>query len=201
MKNLKVLFVSTNFLLFSLLQTLSIDDYIIDFERKKIDNICNGLKKDFNIYDVAIYDDNCLRNIKTFDVDKVFKMKMDGKNILLIGEREEFYIREMIGKGVRGIVSSNSPKESLVEAIRNVIGGKEYICYEVTKSLVSDIRYEELLTKTEIKIINYLNEGLGYRQIAEKVDRSPKTINKHIENIKNKLGVESIKELKQTLIK
>ena len=49
----------------------------------------------------------------------------------------------------------------------------------------------ERLTKRELEILQLLAEGLRYRQIAEQLFISPRTVGTHIEHILSKLGVRS----------
>lgn len=47
------------------------------------------------------------------------------------------------------------------------------------------------LTEREMHVLKYLVDGLDYKKIAEKLDISPNTIRKHIDNIYKKLHVTS----------
>ncbi len=47
------------------------------------------------------------------------------------------------------------------------------------------------LTEREMQVLKHLVDGLDYKQIAEKLDISPNTIRKHIDNIYKKLYVTS----------
>ncbi len=49
----------------------------------------------------------------------------------------------------------------------------------------------ENLTEREMQVLKHLVDGLDYKQIAEKLDISPNTIRKHIDNIYKKLHVTS----------
>jgi DNA-binding NarL/FixJ family response regulator len=49
----------------------------------------------------------------------------------------------------------------------------------------------ERLTKRELEILELLAEGLRYRQIAEQLFISPRTVGTHMEHILSKLGVRS----------
>jgi DNA-binding NarL/FixJ family response regulator len=47
------------------------------------------------------------------------------------------------------------------------------------------------LTERERQVLKWLVDGLDYKNIAEKLDISPNTIRKHIDNIYKKLHVTS----------
>lgn len=50
---------------------------------------------------------------------------------------------------------------------------------------------EEILTARERQVLGLIADGDTNRQIADKLDLSPKTVNRHVENIFGKLGVSS----------
>lgn len=66
------------------------------------------------------------------------------------------------------------------------------------KSLFSGVgnsKNKILLTPTEIKVITFVSGGLSEKEIACCLNKSCKTIRKHIENIKKKSGLSKNTEL------
>ena len=53
----------------------------------------------------------------------------------------------------------------------------------------------ERLSDRELEIFNLIGQGLGVRQIAEKLHLSVKTVETHREHIKEKIGLKSSREL------
>ena len=53
------------------------------------------------------------------------------------------------------------------------------------------------LSDRELQVFQLVGEGRTTRQIAAMLGRSIKTIESHVEHIKNKLGIESAAELAQ----
>jgi DNA-binding NarL/FixJ family response regulator len=49
----------------------------------------------------------------------------------------------------------------------------------------------QLLTSREIDVLQLLAGGFTYRQVADRLQRSPHTIQTHVKNIYQKLGVHS----------
>ena len=47
------------------------------------------------------------------------------------------------------------------------------------------------MTSREIEVLGFLSDGLGQREIAQRLSISPKTVAAHIEHILPKLGVHS----------
>ena len=49
----------------------------------------------------------------------------------------------------------------------------------------------QLLTSREIDVLQRLAGGFTYRQVADQLQRSPHTVQTHVKNIYQKLGVHS----------
>ena len=54
---------------------------------------------------------------------------------------------------------------------------------------------KRVISEQEELIIFYLSKGLSQKEIGEELNLSPKTVNNHITNIHNKLGINKISEL------
>ncbi len=50
----------------------------------------------------------------------------------------------------------------------------------------------EPLSRSELRVLIHLAQGLGYKDIAQRLEREPETIEKHAKNIRRKLGVRAI---------
>ena len=86
------------------------------------------------------------------------------------------------------------------DAVIKVAGGEKYYRERTLDILYAGTKYDTILTQREKEILNYLQEGLSYKEIAQHINRANSTVNKHIENIKDKLGVKGIKELREMLM-
>ena len=62
------------------------------------------------------------------------------------------------------------------------------------------VREDNQLTKREQEICFYLKKGWTYREISEKLFISVHTVNKHIKNIYQKMGVNSRAALQAKLL-
>lgn len=54
---------------------------------------------------------------------------------------------------------------------------------------------KRVISEQEELIIFYLSKGLSQKEIGEELNLSPKTVNNHITNIHNKLGINKTSEL------
>ncbi|MHC4132369.1 MAG: response regulator transcription factor [Planctomycetota bacterium] len=63
------------------------------------------------------------------------------------------------------------------------------------KSTFEDSHLAEPLTKTELKVLKMILQGMGNKQIAYKLDRSLRTVELHRNHIIHKFGVDNVVDL------
>lgn len=133
------------------------------------------------------------------------KAKFPGVNIvaLTIHEDEEYFF-QMLNAGASGYVPKRAAPEELITAIRAAAGGEVYLYPSMAKLLVRDYlnadKPEEKidlggLTDREHEVFTMLAEGASNQEIAEALVISPKTVERHRENIMRKLNLHSRSEL------
>lgn len=66
---------------------------------------------------------------------KIIKQAPEIKIIGVSINNQPTYARNMLQLGARGYVTKNSTKEEMIEAIKQVHGGKEYVCKEVKSKM------------------------------------------------------------------
>lgn len=98
---------------------------------------------------------------------------------------DEFY--RATKAGAAGFVLKAMPLECLLEAIRTVYRGGQYIPPEIAAHV--DERTLPRLSPRETEILNLLAKGLGNREIAAQLGVVEGTVKLHITGIFNKLGV------------
>jgi DNA-binding NarL/FixJ family response regulator len=107
--------------------------------------------------------------------------------------------------GANGYVLKQDPTETLVAAMRKVIGGGVFLSEKmqqvVLQHYLSGARggtsIVNALSPREFEVFQLIGQGLGTSQIAAKLARSVKTIEAHRATIKQKLGLKSGIELTQ----
>ncbi len=111
-------------------------------------------------------------------------------------------IFEAIKAGAVGYLLKEEKPEVIVRAIEEIIefGGAPMspriarktmnLLAQATPSVQADNNTEKLSDR-EMQVLKFLVDGLDYKNIAEKLDISPNTIRKHIDNIYKKLYVTS----------
>jgi len=123
---------------------------------------------------------------------------------LTIHEDEEYFF-QMLDAGASGYVPKRAAPEELITAIKAAAMGEVYLYPSLAKLLVRDffnverIADEKVnldgLTKREREVLTRLAEGESNDQIATLLVISPKTVERHRENIMRKLNLHSRSEL------
>lgn len=117
----------------------------------------------------------------------------------------EYTIMECIINGARGIVWKESSPEDLINAINTVASGERY--FEIPESRMVNEVFQHMQTSNDEKnnfaeisereqeVLTYFAKGLSYKQIGEKLNISPRTVESHKNNILSKLNLHSTAEL------
>jgi two-component system, NarL family, response regulator NreC len=123
---------------------------------------------------------------------------------LTIHEDEEYFFK-MLEAGASGYVPKRAAPEELLIAIRAAASGEVYLYPSLAKLLVKDYLDQEHpadmksnldgLTGREHEVLTYLAEGANNEKIASALVISPKTVERHRENIMRKLNMHSRSEL------
>ena len=112
-------------------------------------------------------------------------------------------VMEAVKLGVRGIVLKESSPEVLVDCVRRVYRGEQWLEREtVTRALQRVLNRDgverdagESLTPREIEIVRMVAQGMRNKVIAERLSISEGTVKVHLHNVYEKLGVDGRLEL------
>jgi two-component system response regulator NreC len=123
---------------------------------------------------------------------------------LTIHEDQEYFFK-MLDAGALGYVPKRAAPEELLRAIRAAAAGEVYLYPSLAKLLVTDYLNQEHpaaekanldgITDREREVLTYLAEGTSNEEIAASLVISPKTVERHRENIMRKLNLHSRAEL------
>jgi len=105
--------------------------------------------------------------------------------------------------GARGIVLKESSPDTLLECIRRVSRGEQWIDSETMTRALDTIRRREsmtsdpnrTLTARELEIVRMIAQGLRNKAIAERLLISEGTVKIHLHNVYEKLGLDGRLEL------
>lgn len=125
--------------------------------------------------------------------------------VILSMHSDEGYVLRALKAGARGYLLKDAAESDLIEAIKAVSQGKTYFSSEISKMLVEDYIREirsrgvedsyELLTSREREILQLLVEGNSNKDIANRLNVSPHTVETHRRNLQDKLNLHSFAEL------
>lgn len=108
---------------------------------------------------------------------------------------DEFNIIKMLRAGAQGYLLKNVQPEEMGKAIRDVHLQGYYYSGPVTGKLVSLMQKEsstaDELSKVEEEFLGYCCTELTYKEIAERMFKSPRTIDNYRDSLFSKLGVTS----------
>lgn len=136
---------------------------------------------------------------------KELRERFPDKQILVFSMRDEkIYAERALKAGACGFVPKNGHPDMLVQAIRDVLGGRLFITDDVQQHILqkmvrSNTNQERSLldglSNRELEIFTLIGQGLHPRDIAKRTGISQRTVETHRENIKNKLNFRSTTEL------
>jgi DNA-binding NarL/FixJ family response regulator len=112
------------------------------------------------------------------------------------------YLLQMIDAGAEGFLPKHAAANDLLQAIRAVHGGQKYVHPSMIEALVEGYRGKgrgragpEVLTDRQKQVLRLIAQGKTSGQVGQELGLSPRTVDRHIENIMKKLGVRSRLEL------
>lgn len=127
--------------------------------------------------------------------------------VILSMHFDETLVRQALRSGVRGYLLKNSVVEELLLAIRAAGRGEIYLSPAISEIVVSDLMAGqnaspfEQLSAREREVLKLIAEGATNKTIAEAMNISIKTVEKHRTNLMSKLNVHDLVGLVRIAIK
>ncbi|MDP2360373.1 MAG: response regulator transcription factor, partial [bacterium] len=124
------------------------------------------------------------------------------------------YVQAAFAAGAHGYVTKDTPLSELVRVLELVLAGRRAVGEGLADLLLDD--YGDLvrgrqtapapsildrLSPREREVLQLLAEGAGTRQIAARLNLSPKTVESHRAMLMEKLGLHSVAELTKLAIR
>lgn len=153
-----------------------------------------NLGADIVFVDISLEDESGL------DVAKYIKnVNPKLKVVILSSHKEEFYVINALEMGVDGYIHKNVDQAELVKGINKILKGSTFYSNEISGLLI-DNAYNRpkglpFLTPKEREVIRYVIDGYSNKEIADKMDISPRTIETHRANVLNKFNLKNTTEL------
>lgn len=89
--------------------------------------------------------------------------------------------------GASGFVAKDTPLPGLVEAIRHVRTGEQFLPPEIARRLAGQISTQ--LSPRELEVLKLIGKGHSNKEIGAELDVTEATIKAHVTNVLSKLGV------------
>ncbi len=111
----------------------------------------------------------------------------DARIIALTSYDGDQDIFRALDAGVRGYLLKEMVHTEVLRAIRTVAAGKRLVPSEIAERLPEAIA-GPALTPREIDVLVLVAQGMGNKEIGERLGTAPGTVKMHIQNILGKLG-------------
>ena len=157
-----------------------------------------ALKPDVVIVDLSLKSSSGLELIK-----QLRAQELKAKLLVFTMRGEGIYAERALRAGADGYITKEEGTEKAIEAIRVLMQGKRYLSGGMAEKLMDNLTGHspgvedavESLSDRELEVLELIGDGLGSREIAEKLHLSIKTIESHREHIKTKLGLDRASQL------
>lgn len=179
----------------------AIGDIVNSFNNFKVSCLCKNGKelieeiKLRNIPDLVLMDVNMpiMNGIETTQF--LFENYPEIRVLALTVEEDENTILKMIRAGAKGYLLKDTNKETLEKAMIKTIETGYYHSNNVSEILMNNFyignHTENTLKENELLFLKLICSELTYKEIAEKMNLSPKTIDGYRDNLFLKLNVKN----------
>lgn len=136
-----------------------------------------------------------------FDAAREIKAKKFSTEIIFLTmHRDEDMFNEAIDLGAKGFVLKDSALADIIDCVKAVVSKEHYTSHALTSFLINRSRRSiglteqqptiNDLTATERRVLKLIAENLTSKEIGEQLFISPRTVEKHRENICQKLNLQ-----------
>jgi DNA-binding NarL/FixJ family response regulator len=149
--------------------------------------------------DVVVLD-ICMPGMSGLEVcRKIREDKLPTRLVILTAALKDEDMADAVHLGVHGIVLKEMAPQLLIQCIRKVYAGEQWLERRATRQILEKMLRREtgtrevidVLTPREIELIRLVAAGLRNKEIADKLFISEGTVKVHLHNIYKKLNVDS----------
>ncbi|MBL8000557.1 MAG: response regulator transcription factor [Flavobacteriales bacterium] len=128
------------------------------------------------------------------------KRRHEGLRVLVLSMHDEpATVRRLMELGVDGYLLKSAGRDELLLAVRAVHGGKRHFSSELLEAMMRPDAFKPAahaslkeLSEREVEVLAALAEGLGNKEIGERLFISPRTVDTHRTNLMRKLEVHNV---------
>lgn len=110
---------------------------------------------------------------------------------IISGEAPRNVVRKAMQSGAAGFVPKTLPATSLVNAIRFMAAGEQFVPADLlTAEIEKEVRHPlaQKLTRREMQVLGGLSAGKANKEIARDLELSEPTVKLHVKNLYRKIG-------------
>jgi DNA-binding NarL/FixJ family response regulator len=158
-------------------------------------------ERNFNL----IVTDISLPGLSGLDLIRRVNATKDAPPMLVLSMHEEtVYAERALNAGARGFVMKQEAPDKLVAAVRKLLAGGIYLSPQMEeRMLMSLVRGKpataepslSVLTEREFEVLQMIAQGLTSAQIAERINRSIKSVEAYRTSLRAKLGAKTTVDL------
>ncbi len=179
---------------------MSQENFHVEDEVSSFSELISLLSKksyDFLILDLNLGDKNGIHSIREI-TDKFKTLPI----LILSMFPEDPYALQSIQAGASGYLNKKMVSKELIHAINSILEGKTYINQSYKETLPYGTPLSktskstvESLSKREFEVYSLIASGITYKEIAEKLSLSPKTVSTYRTRILEKLSLSNTSQL------
>jgi DNA-binding NarL/FixJ family response regulator len=138
------------------------------------------------------------------------KVRPEIRTLMLSMHDNEQYFFEALKVGSAGYVLKNAANRDLVDACRAALRGEPFLYPPAVRAVMRDFLEraksgekvpEDPLTPRELEVVKLISEGHSSDEVAEMLVISTRTVDRHRENVFEKLGMHNRVELTRYAIR
>jgi DNA-binding NarL/FixJ family response regulator len=158
----------------------------------------------YESFDLVFLDIN-LADTNGFDILARIRAKNQALKVFMLSANiSQYTLRKAIDMGANGFVGKDAELGELSEAISSAGDDEFYVgrtLMKYARELLKAKKSSYNLSEREIEIVQLITEGLSYKEIAEKLFISPRTVEAHRNHILEKLNLKNVTELVRFALK
>ncbi len=173
---------------------------------KELMKLLKSVQPDIVILDIA------MPIMDGIEITKLLNQRYDDIKILILtANSTETNIVETIKSGANGFLSKESSRDEFIKALNYIARGEDYygesisnIIYKSYTNIIkgsNKSKEDKILTDRELDIMKAFSEGLSFKEIADKLNISARTVETHRNNILQKLELKNTIEMVKYAIK
>ncbi len=132
---------------------------------------------------------------------KLLQINPEFKIIGVTMHDDDIFPQRLLKAGALGYLTKGSDINEMIHAMREVMGGRRYICPDIAQQMALtqlpefEVSPFESLSERELQVMIMLMDGQKVSAISDKLSLSPKTVSTYRHRLYTKLGVHNDMEL------